>query len=107
MRLGSDHCERLFAHRRMPVSPRRSVQIAIAVATSAALVATGADVARSAPPSSASVYIVQLAAPPVAAYNGGVSGIPATRPVQGEKVNLGSTAAKAYRAHLRSERQRT
>nr|WP_308129484.1 S8 family peptidase [Actinoplanes polyasparticus] len=89
------------------MSARRSVQIAIAVAASAALVATGSDVARSAPTASTSVYIVQLAAPPVAAYAGGVSGIPATRPAIGEKVDLGSSAAKAYRAHLKSERQRT
>ncbi|WP_250004998.1 S8 family peptidase [Actinoplanes sp. M2I2] len=50
---------------------------------------------------------MQLAAPPVAAYTGGVSGIPATRPAAGAKVNLRSSAAQAYRAHLKTERQRS
>ncbi len=89
------------------MSSRRFVRVSIAVATSAALLTTGADVARSAPPAPTSVYIVQLAAPPVAAYTGGVSGIPATKPAAGQKVNLVSSAAKAYRAHLRAERQQT
>ena len=89
------------------MSSRRFVRVGIAVATSAALLTTGAEVARSAPPAPTSVYIVQLAAPPVAAYTGGVSGIPATRPAAGQKVNLVSNAAKAYRAHLRTERQQT
>ncbi len=88
------------------MSSRRSVRIAIAVATTAALATTGTGVAQGAPPSPTSVYIVQLAAPPVAAYTGGISGIPATRPVAGQKVNLDSSAVKAYRAHLKSERQR-
>ncbi|GAB2584539.1 hypothetical protein Aab01nite_54040 [Paractinoplanes abujensis] len=89
------------------MSPRRSVQFAVAAAASVALVAGGAGAARSAPAVATSLYIVQLAAPPVAAYTGGVTGIPATRPAPGGKVDLASNAVKAYRAHLRSERQRT
>ncbi|WP_328474566.1 S8 family serine peptidase [Actinoplanes sp. NBC_00393] len=89
------------------MSSKRSARIALAVAMSAALAATGAGVARGAPTSDSSLYIVQLAAPPVAGYTGGVSGIPATRPDAGEKIDLASSAAKAYRAHLKSERQRT
>ncbi|MEU4163435.1 S8 family peptidase [Actinoplanes sp. NPDC026670] len=86
---------------------KKSIRTALAVAMSTTLVATGADVARGAPDIPSELYIVQLAAPPVAGYTGGVSGIPATRPDAGEKIDLGSSAATAYRSHLKSERQRT
>ncbi|TDO41919.1 peptidase inhibitor I9 [Paractinoplanes brasiliensis] len=89
------------------MSSKRPVRIALAVAMSAVLVAADAGVARGAPAPASSLYIVQLAAPPVATYVGGVSGIPATRPAPGKKIDLGSSAAKAYRTHLKSERQRT
>ncbi|NLT57221.1 MAG: S8 family serine peptidase [Actinomycetales bacterium] len=46
-------------------------------------------------------YIVQLTQPPVAAYDGGVSGLPATRPVRGSRLNPDSTNVRAYRSHLR------
>jgi hypothetical protein len=86
---------------------KKSIRTALAVAMSTTLVAAGADVARGAPDPASDLYIVQLAAPPVAGYTGGVSGIPATRPDAGEKIDLGSSAATAYRSHLKSERQRT
>ncbi|WP_430782575.1 S8 family peptidase [Actinoplanes sp. G11-F43] len=89
------------------MSSPRSARIALAAALSTVLVAGGADVARAEPAPASSLYIVQLAAPPVAGYSGGVSGIPATKPAAGEKIDLDSTATKAYRAHLKTERQRT
>jgi hypothetical protein len=89
------------------VSSSRPARIVLAAVAATALVVSGADVVRGAPVPVTNVYIVQLAAPPVAAYTGGISGIPATRPVAGEKVDLASSAAKAYRAHLKSERRQT
>jgi subtilisin family serine protease len=89
------------------VPSKKSARTALAVAISATLIVTGAEVARGAPAQAPSLYIVQLTAPPVASYTGGVSGIPATRPDSGAKVDLGTSAAKSYRAHLKSERQRT
>ncbi|HWS32121.1 MAG TPA: S8 family serine peptidase [Actinoplanes sp.] len=89
------------------MSSKRSGRIALAAALSAVLVTSGTGPVRGEPASASSLYIVQLSSPPVAGYSGGVSGIPATRPATGEKIDLDSSATKAYRAHLKSERQRT
>lgn len=89
------------------MSAKYPVRIGLAAALSAAMVVTVAGAAQSAPASPEAVYIVQLAAPPVAAYTGGVAGIAATRPVDGGKVDLRSSSAQAYRAHLKAERQRS
>lgn len=51
-------------------------------------------------PAKAGTYIVQLAEPPVVAYSGGVSGLKATKPAKGEKINPTSAAVKAYADHL-------
>ncbi|MBA3619651.1 MAG: S8 family serine peptidase [Acidothermales bacterium] len=45
-------------------------------------------------------YIVQLAADPVVAYDGGVRGLAATAPATGEKVNPRSAAVRAYSSYL-------
>jgi len=47
-----------------------------------------------------SVFIVQMAADPVVAYDGGTRGIPATRPDRGQKINPNSNAVRRYVAHL-------
>ncbi|HEX8628618.1 MAG TPA: S8 family serine peptidase [Catenuloplanes sp.] len=49
-------------------------------------------------------HIVELADPPVATYAGGRSGLPQTRARAGERLDAGSTAARAYAAHLASQR---
>ncbi|MGH3736320.1 MAG: S8 family peptidase [Micromonosporaceae bacterium] len=54
---------------------------------------------------STNTYIVQLAGEPVAAYDGGVSGYAATKPEAGEKVDLRSSEARAYRGHLAKQRK--
>ncbi|MGH3714388.1 MAG: S8 family serine peptidase [Micromonosporaceae bacterium] len=54
---------------------------------------------------STGTYIVQLAGDPVASYDGGVSGFDATKPEDGEKLDLRSADAKAYRGHLAKERK--
>lgn len=43
-----------------------------------------------------SLYIVQLIEPPVVAYDGGVAGIPATRPARGSKINPNSQNVREY-----------
>jgi hypothetical protein len=49
---------------------------------------------------SRATYIVQLAAQPVASYNGTVAGYAATQPVAGARLNSRSAAAIAYRGYL-------
>jgi hypothetical protein len=60
-----------------------------ALATPAGAVSTGS-----------SIYIVQVTGAPVAAYTGGVSGIARTKPLDGERVDVSTAAAKAYKATL-------
>ncbi len=49
---------------------------------------------------SRATYIVQLAAQPVASYNGSVAGYAATQPTAGGRLNSRSAAAMSYRAYL-------
>lgn len=51
-------------------------------------------------------YIVTLAAEPLAVYDGGVAGIPATKPADGRRIDLSSSAARRYRAYLRQQQDR-
>ncbi|MDN5763965.1 MAG: S8 family peptidase, partial [Microlunatus sp.] len=51
-------------------------------------------------------YIVTLATAPIAAYDGGVSGIAATRPSAGRRVDVTSSNAKRYRAYLRKQQDK-
>lgn len=48
---------------------------------------------------------VQFADPPLASYNGGIAGYPATKPAKGEKLDLNSPAAQKYGKRLESQRQ--
>jgi subtilisin family serine protease len=52
------------------------------------------------PESPNGIYIVELAEPPVVAYDGGIPGLPATRPAAGQKVNPNSPAVVRYVGHL-------
>jgi hypothetical protein len=47
-----------------------------------------------------STYIVQLVQAPVAGYEGGIAGYPATKPDKGKKFDATSPAAKNYRRYL-------
>jgi subtilisin family serine protease len=47
-------------------------------------------------------YIVQLADAPVAAYEGTVSGLAATRPAPGAKLNMGAQAVQDYQSYLQA-----
>ena len=48
----------------------------------------------------AGVYLVRMIEDPVVAYEGGINGIPATRPGKGEKINPNSSKVKRYVTHL-------
>lgn len=50
-------------------------------------------------------YIVMLAADPLATYDGGVAGLPATKPAEGEGLDDESPNAVKYRQHLEREQQ--
>jgi len=45
-------------------------------------------------------YVVQMDGAPVVAYEGGVAGLPATKPAKGEKIDPNSTKVKKYVDHL-------
>jgi len=52
----------------------------------------------------AKVYIVQLADAPAATYTGTISGLPATRPAAGARLDARSPAVRAYLRHLDAQR---
>jgi subtilisin family serine protease len=51
-------------------------------------------------------FIVRMVADPVVAYDGGVQGIPATRPGKGQKINPNSDNVRRYVAYLQQEHNR-
>lgn len=104
-----------------PARRRQSWRRATAVAMGLPLLITtglGATSAYAAPENSTSQvadkaqqtfkdgnYIVVLKDAPVSAYEGGVAGIPATKPAKGKKLNAGDKNVKAYEAHLRKQQR--
>ena len=54
----------------------------------------------------AKVYIVQLRDDPIAAYQGGVSGIAATKPVPGAKIEVYHDNVRHYFDHLTASHKR-
>ncbi len=84
---------------------KRPVRSAVAATVMTALVvATAGSAQATAPaaPQGTQLYIVQTTGAPLASYAGGVAGIAATKPQAGKKVDTKSTAAKAYREHLKA-----
>jgi subtilisin family serine protease len=55
-------------------------------------------------PAATKVYIVQLAGAPLATYSGGVSGLAATRPAAGARLNSRAAASTAYLGYLDNQR---
>ncbi len=74
----------------------------VAVVASALAVASPSSAQAQAPSSATKLYLVQTAGSPVATYAGGDHGFAATRPAAGTKVDANTSAAKAYRGHLRT-----
>ncbi|MDP2293400.1 MAG: S8 family serine peptidase [Actinomycetota bacterium] len=91
--------------------PRRVVGLLVA-ATAAITMATGGSTlagngndsvkgSQNAPDKQGkSLYIVQMADPPVVAYTGGIRGLKATKPTKGQKVDPQSPAVVKYVSHL-------
>ncbi|MGW1341245.1 S8 family serine peptidase [Kribbella sp. NPDC002412] len=91
---------------------RRTALLAGAALITTALVAPPGSAAPTAPPPGSEAtsmglptfapgrYVVTLADKPLATYQGGVSGLKATKPAKGRKVDVNSTDSKRYRSFL-------
>lgn len=96
-------------HPRISLRTRTLAAVA-AVATAAAGLAglpalTGANAsAPSAADASTDVYIVELAAPPVAEYDGGIAGLAPTAVGRGERLNKTTPAVRDYVKYLNGKR---
>ncbi len=51
-------------------------------------------------------YIVIMAADPIASYDGGIKGFPATKPETGKKINPNSAKVKKYDQYLKTQHQK-
>jgi subtilisin family serine protease len=61
------------------------------------------SLAAKTPEADKDVYIVVMAADPTIAYEGGIEGLPATRPESGKKLNANSALVKDYEKFLEKE----
>lgn len=87
--------------------PRPPTTSSSAPATPAEPAITTAFLAEGeAPAYKAGRYVVVMRDEPVIAYEGGVAGITATKPAQGEKFEPDTAAANSYRGHLRARQNR-
>ncbi|MEW1846911.1 S8 family serine peptidase [Nonomuraea angiospora] len=80
--------------------PTRGRRLLIAATALIAVAWPGVAEAEPAPEEQ-KTYIVQMAADPVATYEGDVAGLSTTRPAQGEKIDPGSADVTRYVDHLR------
>ncbi|WP_307782880.1 MULTISPECIES: S8 family serine peptidase [unclassified Streptomyces] len=71
-----------------------------------ATTATAAPAASPIAESATGTYLVTLAEEPLVTYDGGVGGLPATKPAEGGKLDVASAAAKRYRTHLTDQQNR-
>ncbi|WP_162605673.1 S8 family serine peptidase [Jiangella ureilytica] len=95
--------------------PPRRTRLVVALASLAAVAAVAAAATAVAAPRDLDApaardftdgsYVVVLTGRPAAMYEGGVDGLAATAPADGERLRSGSGAVRAYRAHL-SDAQR-
>jgi subtilisin family serine protease len=86
--------------------PAAALVTAAAAVTLLAVMPAGS--AGAAPKSTASdLYVVQLKEAPAVQYAGGVSGIAATKPAPGAKLDTKAWNYNAYREHLRAKRAET
>ena len=95
-------------------APRRRPRLPVLVGTSGLVLAllltmaptAGADPRPSdvpGPQVAPGRYVVTMAAAPLAAYDGRISGLAATQPEDGERVDVRSTAAKRYLRYLKNQ----
>ena len=62
--------------------------------------------AAQAPAGKGQSYIVLMEGAPLAAYEGDIKGLPATKPAEGKKLNPNSAAAKKYDAYLKGNQKK-
>ncbi|KAB7744746.1 S8 family serine peptidase [Nostocoides sp. F2B08] len=86
---------------------RRAIAMAAASATAVGMLATMAPATAAPKEGAEKPYVVIMAAEPALAYDGGVSGIPATQPAPGKKINPRAANVKKYRAHLEKKQRET
>ncbi|HEU5491487.1 MAG TPA: S8 family serine peptidase [Gaiellaceae bacterium] len=85
-----------------PRSTRGLFATLVVAACAVAVAATGATAAE--PTKS---YIVLMGASPAIAYEGGVAGIPATKPDKGKKIDPNADNVRKYRGHLQAQHNET
>src|SRR5574337_2221626 len=71
--------------------------------TTASTAAVGDGVAAAKAIANNDAFIVQMADMPVTAYSGGITGLAATKPGKGQKIDPNSPAVVAYMAYLKSQ----
>jgi subtilisin family serine protease len=76
--------------------------LAVIVGLTALAAVFAAGSASGADPNPVRGYIVQLRLDPVVAYDGGIAGIPATKPGKGKKINPAASNVEKYSDHLRA-----
>ena len=94
----------------------RRFRPALAVALAAALLATASAAVAAAPSTQGQqtgkaqatnkAYIVQMADMPVTAYAGGIKGLQATKPKNGQKIDPNSPAVVSYMAYLAAQQDK-
>jgi hypothetical protein len=75
--------------------------LVVLVAVVAAVPAAGGDTSGA-----TATYIVQLVQAPVAGYEGGIAGFPATKPAKGKKLDASSPDAQKYAGFLKENHSR-
>ena len=96
--------------RRTPLQRVLATTVGLGMATTATLAASGSASASNEEPLAtqykAGRYVVALAAPPTSSYEGGVKGMEATKPSEGEKFDSDSSEVKEYKTHLQIQQKR-
>ncbi|HHU09870.1 MAG TPA: S8 family serine peptidase [Intrasporangiaceae bacterium] len=83
---------------------KRAIAMVAAGGTAVALLGAAVVPANAAPKAGAKKpYVVIMGEMPVLAYEGGVKGIPATKPAKGKKINPKANNVKKYVQHLKKE----
>ena len=84
----------------------RSLKVLAAVSVLAAGIVFAVPTAVSAPADTTKTYIVQMVQSPAVAYTGGVTGLKATKPAKGQKIDPASPDVAKYADHLKGVARR-
>ncbi|TDG11416.1 S8 family peptidase [Seongchinamella unica] len=98
-----------FFSRRIRLVASLALTAAMVVGGSGAGIASTDGKQASGPPALAGgkkSYIVLMESAPLVAYEGDISGLPATKPARGKKLDTNSKAAQKYQAHLLAKQEK-